>query len=395
MVKMIRECKTKEDLDEAAKLAVLCFHEPPKDMEKFFSEIKEFTLLGAFEEENMVAAAGWYDFQIFIREQLLNCAGIAYVMTNPIYRRKGHVKELMNKILLERKAKGYSVSALWPFDYDFYRKFGFERFEKTITYKFKPSQLSSELKLEDNIKIVEVTKSKDYTPLIQVAKNAEGKWNRVIGETNAWQVRGELQNYSIYLLKRDDEPIAYICFEFKKRAEWQYDMRVMDLAFTDIDAKHAIFAFIRNFSADISNVIINLPYTVEVESYLTSVLEDCKFNQWPAMLRILDVKKSFESLKYPSYLKKKLLFNVEDSLISENTGTWQLHIENGQCIASKVDVEKDDDKVLKLTLHQLTQLLSGYSSLDKILEHKNSPIPDEWNDTHLFPEVPTAIMVWF
>jgi predicted acetyltransferase len=172
-------------------------------------------------------------------------------------------------------------------------------------------------------------------------------------------------------------------------------MRIMDIAYVDTDAKHALLALIRNFSADINKVHVNLPYTEEVESYLTSVLEDCKFNQWPAMLRVLDIKKSFESLSYPNYLKEQLLFHVEDTLITENTGVWQLDISEGKCIASKVEIDKEDEKVLKLTLHQLSQLLSGYSSIDKILEHKNTPIPEEWKDKHLFPEVQTGIMVWF
>ena len=395
LTEMIRELKEKNDKEKATKLAVLCFHELVSDMERFFSEIEEFNLIGTFEGDSLLATVGTYDFQIFIRNQLLDCAGVAYVMTDPVYRRKGKVKELMNKILLDSKAKGYPVSALWPFEHDFYRKFGFEKFEKTTTFKFKPGQIKSDFKLKDNYQVEEVTNTKDYQPLIQIATKAQKKWNRVISKTAAWMVRGPLQNFKMYLFKRDNDPVAYICINFKKVGEWDYDMKIMDMAFIDTDAKHSLFAFIRNFSADITKVHLNLPYTEEVESYLDSVLEDCKFNQWPAMLRILDIKKSFESLAYPTNLKKNLLFYVEDPLIKENSGVWQLAIENGKCVAHKVDTPKENERVLQLTLLELSQLLSGYASIDKILEHKNVLIPKEWLDKHLFPEVQTAVMVWF
>ncbi|MCG3254603.1 MAG: GNAT family N-acetyltransferase, partial [Candidatus Heimdallarchaeota archaeon] len=88
---MIREFKDTEDINQAVKLAVLCFHEPAKEMEKFFAGIQELKMLGAFEENTLLAAAGSYKFQMFIREKLFDCAGIAYVMTNPVQRRKGYV----------------------------------------------------------------------------------------------------------------------------------------------------------------------------------------------------------------------------------------------------------------------------------------------------------------
>ena len=120
---MIREFKDKEDIDQAVKLAALCFHEPTKEMEKFFEGIKELKMLGAFEEKTLLAAAGAYKFQMFIRDTLFDSAGIAGVMTNPTERRKGYVKELMNKLIVEKKKQGYPVAALWPFEHSFYQKF--------------------------------------------------------------------------------------------------------------------------------------------------------------------------------------------------------------------------------------------------------------------------------
>ncbi|MCE7741107.1 MAG: GNAT family N-acetyltransferase [Candidatus Heimdallarchaeota archaeon] len=393
---MIQELKNTEDLEKAANLAALCFHDPIKEMKEFYSQIQELEMIGIYEKSILTAAAGSYKFRIFIRDQILDCAGVANVMTDPAYRRKGYVKELMIKILEDSKNQGYPIAALWPFDHDFYRKFGFESGEKTITFKFKPGQIKSDFKIEDNITIEDVTEKNDFLPLIQVAENAQNKYTRVYGDVAAWQMRGKLQGFKTYLIERDGKPIAYISLKFKKVKEWEFNMNIMDLAYVDIEAKHTLFAFLKNFEADITNIFINLPYQEEVESYLTSVNDEHKFNQWPAMMRILDIQQCFEQLHYPKHLESKIYFKVEDKIISENSGIWELDIQEGKCKASVIeDGTVEMDKVLEITINQLTQILIGYSSIAKLLEHQKAKIPNEWTTKELFPEVPTAIMAWF
>jgi len=393
---LIRELKDAKDLEQVAELASLCFHDPPKEMKDFYSKIQELEMLGIYEESNLKAAAGSYKFQIFIRNQILDCAGVANVMTDPIFRRKGYVNELMNRILLDKKNQGYPIAALWPFDHEFYRKYGFDSGEKTITFKFKPSDIKSDFKVAENITIEDVTEKNDFQPLIQITLNAYNKYTRIFGDIAAWQMKGNLQGFKTYLVKRDDEPIAYLSLKFKKVKEWEFDMNIMDFAYVDIDAKHTLFAFLRNFEADISNIYINLPYQEEVENYLTSVKDEHKFNQWPAMMRILDIKKCFEQLNYPKYLNKKLFFKIEDKIITENSGIWMLDVIDGKCSVTKKTAEEVADKeILELTIQQLTQLFVGHSTIARLLEHKNINLPEEWKDNHLFPEVPTAIMLWF
>ncbi len=393
---MIKELKDTTDIEKAVNLAALCFHDPVKKLKEYYFEIQELEMLGIYENSILKAAAGSYKFQMFIRNQIFDCAGIANVMTEPAYRRKGYVTELMNKILVDRKNQGYPIAALWPFDHSFYQKFGFESGEKTITFKFKPGQIKSQFKIEDNIKIEDVTDKNDFLALIQVAENALNKYTRIYGDVAAWQMRGKLQEFKTYLVERDGKPIAYLSLKFKKVKEWEFDMNIMDFAFIDIEAKHTLFAFLRNFEADITNILVNLPYQEEVEGYLTDINDEHKFNQWPAMVRILDVQQCFEQLIYPKDLESKIYFSIEDKIILENSGIWELDIKEGTCKASIIKeglIEKE--KVLEITINQLTQILVGYSSVAKLMEHQNTKIPKEWIAENLFPEVPTGIMLWF
>lgn len=394
---MIRKFRDTKDNEQAIELSELCYHESKENFIKFFKEIKEIDLIGIFEDDILLAAAGSHKFKMFVRNQIFSCSGIGYVMTHPKSRRKGYVKQLMNQLMKEKKDEGDEISALWPFRHSFYQKFGYENCDKTITYKFSPSNIKPVFKIGADISIDDITESNDFTSLNQVAENALNKYTRIIGDKDAWLLRGRAQaSFKIYLIKRKNIPIAYISFKFRDLSEWEHDLIIIDLAFIDIEAKKTIFAFLRNFEADIRHIFIKIPYEEEMESYLINSVGDHKFNQWPGMVRILDVKKCLEKLIYPPTINTELYFKLKDDIITENTGVWKLNIKDTKCSAQKVNENSIESiNVLDFTINQLTQVFIGKSRIERIFELELSKVPKEWLNTNLFPEVPCALMIDF
>ncbi|GAH44580.1 unnamed protein product, partial [marine sediment metagenome] len=157
-----RQISTKDEYDQAAELAATCFHESKEDMKNDFKEFSEQYFLGAFEDNQLQVAADGRFFGIFIRNQLFKCAGIAFVMTNPIHRREGLVNKLMNILLRKMKDDGYVYSALWPFEHKFYSNFGYASIEKAISYKIKPSNIRKDLQKDESISIRRYEPTKDF-----------------------------------------------------------------------------------------------------------------------------------------------------------------------------------------------------------------------------------------
>ena len=115
---MIKEIKSEEDIKQAAKIAEICFHMLNFEQNlEFFKGAKEFDFIGFFDEDKLLAAAGAHEFQIFVRDKLFSCAGVAAVMTDPIHRKKGYVKELMIELLKKKHSEGYDLTSLWPFNH--------------------------------------------------------------------------------------------------------------------------------------------------------------------------------------------------------------------------------------------------------------------------------------
>jgi predicted acetyltransferase len=391
-----KQISTKDEYNQLAELAATCFHEAVEDMKKDLKEFSEQYFFGAFEDDNIQAAVDGRFFEIFIRNQLFKCAGIAFVMTSPVYRRKGLVNKLMNILLRKMKDDGYIYSALWPFEHKFYGKFGYASVEKAISYKIKPSNIRRDIQKDEKISIIRYDHTKDFEKLDKIARNAVNKYTRIIGKEDAWKLRSYPQRFKMYLFERGDEPVGYFCFKLKKTGEHQHDMNILDLAYTDISTKKTILSFLRNFDSDIKHILVNLPYEEEILSYLVDYNTEHKFASWPGMLRVLDLKMCFEGLNYPTKISTTLYLKLEDKIIQENTGTWKLNINKGKCVVLKTteeDVSKD--RILEISVNKLTQLLAGYASLPKLIEAEESAIPEEWLDPHLFPSMPCSIMVWF
>jgi len=396
---MIKEIIDKESFKQAAKLAEICFHEQTtEDNIKYYEKLKELYFIGIFENNELLATSGSYDFRIFVRNQLFTCSGICHVMTDPAHRRKGYVRKLMTKILLKNYKEDYEFTALWPFNHKFYNKFGYESCEKPIAYKFNPSDIKSNLKIQEGVKIIEVTDENQYPLLNQIAEKALNKYTRVVSNHDAWTLRGFVEGFKIHIFERENEPIGYISYKFKKSKvdEWQTNMEILDLVYIDKITKQSIFAYLRNFESDITNITLYLPYEEEVLSFLSEIKEQHKFASWPSMIRILNVKSVFEKMNFHENNNIELYAKIKDEIIEENNGIWQFRIQECKCSASKITEEQvKDQDILEIDIGKLSQIVVGFQSISKLYETEKKEIPKNWTNEKIFPIQPCMFGVWF
>ncbi|MCG3227206.1 MAG: GNAT family N-acetyltransferase [Candidatus Heimdallarchaeota archaeon] len=395
---IIKEIKDKEEFKQAGELAELCFHAfTAENMIKFFNHVKDLYFIGAFEENTLLSAAGYHNFQIFIRGQLCKCSGIAAVMTHPIQRKKGHVKQLMIKLLEKSYNDGLEVSALWPFEHGFYRKFGYEVAEKPIFYKIKISNIK-DFKTDERISVRESKGKEDFDMLNTISQKALNKNTRIIGKFDAWFLRGIGTKRKIFIFEKEGSSAGFISFKFVKikDKDWGRNISVLDWAYTDIEIKKSILSFLKKFESDISEVRITLPYEEEMLTYLKEFNTSHVFADWPAMVRVINLKKTLEILNFPKNLEKNLFVEIDDEYISENKGLWNLKISGSKCIATKITNEEiQESQVLKLTINEICQLIVGFCTVNSLIESRNKKIPKEWLDEQLFPTAPCWIGIEF
>jgi len=114
------------DLSRAIDIWSLAFGFMDRDRWAMFYDSVLDTALGAYIDDYLVAIVGITNFQMWLGESLVPCAGVSAVAADPAHRRKGLVRKCLTASLQESHRKRVPLTALWPFSYPFYRRMGYE-----------------------------------------------------------------------------------------------------------------------------------------------------------------------------------------------------------------------------------------------------------------------------
>ena len=81
---------------------------------------------GAFDGGTIVATAGTFDLSIALPcGGATRMAGLTLVTVRPTHRRRGLLRELMNRHLTDARDRGFAISGLWASDAPIYSRFGY------------------------------------------------------------------------------------------------------------------------------------------------------------------------------------------------------------------------------------------------------------------------------
>ena len=102
----------------------------------------------AEEDGRALAGVGGLRMRQNVRGLVHDMAGVASVASHPSARRRGLVRELLNRLLRQMRDDGCAVSALYPFRPSFYARFGYVGIPRHRTVTFAPEGLSHLVRAE-------------------------------------------------------------------------------------------------------------------------------------------------------------------------------------------------------------------------------------------------------
>ena len=124
----VRKLTAKERF-EANIISTVAFHMRMEDPEKVREESEKETVedWGAFSDEGkMMARIINNRYTVFLDGHEVQCGGIGAVSTLPEYREEGAIRAIFRDLLSQARKNGEILSALYPFNHAFYRKFGYD-----------------------------------------------------------------------------------------------------------------------------------------------------------------------------------------------------------------------------------------------------------------------------
>lgn len=314
------------------------------------------------EGDDPVSILSSYDFATHLRGATLSMGGVSTVATPPEYRRQGHVETLLRELCREYREQGTPISALWPFEYPFYRKYGWATCTRYCEWSAPPSALRAAA--SDPAGEWRQLDREDWEPLDAVHDATMAGHDLAVDRTPDWWTERVLRSWEtdpfVYGWWDDDgTPRAYLVYRVE--GDWgDRTLHVDEQAAADPEAFGHVLRFLADHDSQVKAVEFN---TALDASLLDRVRDprklDCEVKPGP-MFRLVDVAATLAALSYPE--DERVSVALSDPLLPEVEGTYALSVEDGRATCERTDAPAD----AATDVGAFSQLVCGYRSAETL-----------------------------
>lgn len=337
--------------------------DPDEGVPEWLRRIRSFgERRGLFDGEDLLTVCRHIEFTARVRDEWLPLAGMAGVASPPEHRRQGFVEELIVESLVEYRERGWPLSALVPFDYGFYARYGWQTACRYCTAEVDAEALSvtrdaaagrfRRVGPEDYERLEPVYEA--WLDDHQLATRRSGDWwrNQAFqgGETElfgcVWERAGEPRGYVLYNVRDGDDGRT---------------LTVHELAYADQEAFLNLLRFCYNHDSQVEAVEIlgrSLDGLLDVIEDRDALEVEVAAGQ---AVRIVDVPLALESIDYPGVEEAAVTLAVEDDHADWNDHTFDLVVEDGTATVAETGADPD----ATVGIGTLSQIYVGYLSVDR------------------------------
>ena len=357
--------------------------------------------IGAFDEKDVLQSAiTIVPFTFRMNGHEVKMGGIGAVVTLPEARGMGLVRKIMDMAFPVMLKNGQTFSFLYPFSYDYYRKFGYEMCQFNNNVNIPTGQFSG-YTFPKNIR--PHNPEDDITPFMDIyAHFAQDRNLSVVRSKKDWEDmlnRDPFKNHEFTYLNRDEngKPNAYILYHPARRENVQgtalHRLAIKELCWTTPRGLHDIFGFINKLSPEYDSVDWKVPCDINIHALFPDpYVLSYKRDGGGGMNRILDVTAGLSTLRAPQG-SGKLALQITDAYWPSNSGTYTVEWESGHLTARKTDVFCVD---MATGIETLAQLVTGSLTPEECMYKKDTKIYSNHTQlTTLFPKQKLHISEYF
>jgi predicted acetyltransferase len=373
MAEEIRPLATDAEGDRFVNMVGQAFRGNPEQARRRRSHVRMEELRGLFVDGEMRATLRLIDMPLWFGAAPVRSGGLSAVATPPEYRRQGYIGRLLRATLAEIRDQGWPLSALYPFSFPFYKRYGWEHVVDNYNYTFPIERLPT----SPNAGTWHaVTLSTDFNSDPETGGVAEADVATLMEIYDAWVVGRNgpmardarwwrMQKLGVGRERRPDayiwrdatgQPRAYVIYAFENlTSEWHRRLQVWDWAALDATALRALLQFLRHHDSQAAEVRIAVP---EATRFL-ALFDDPEFKvevEAGLMLRLVDVPAALAARPYPPEVRAQVALAVSDPVLDWNTGTVVLTADGGTGSAERTSTAPG----LSLDVRTLARLYSGY-----------------------------------
>ncbi|MCL2373549.1 MAG: GNAT family N-acetyltransferase [Defluviitaleaceae bacterium] len=366
----IRIIKPSEQIEYTAICNSVFFGSPRLDIREMrkkpdeHGKDDETIRLGYFSDTGkLLSALSLIPYEMRLGDKTVKMGGIGAVVTRPDARAGGFVRKLFDEAFQIMVREGYVYSFLYPFSFDFYRKFGYElcyaRANATI-----PMYTISGYHIPPAIE--EFEPGGDTAPYEEIYRKFTADYSlSLVRSSETWRKRlkrDPYKNLEFTYLFRDEsgQPVSYILYGVES-GDGGSNLDIDELCWVNPTGLQYAFGFIQRLGAEFSNVKwSNMPAGIVPHAMVADVFDVSLRHNGIGMGRLVDVAASLATMPSPEG-QGQATIEVQDSYLPQNSGIYTITWQNGQLSVAKTNTTPH----ITTTVETLAQLVTGYLSLNE------------------------------
>jgi len=317
--------------------------------------------------DRIVAAAAARDFRQWFGGRELEMSGIWGVVTSPEHRGGGLATRAVTTLLEEARARGQSISALYPATQRPYRGIGYELAGTMTRHEVALDDLPGGAPGPLPVEELDLSRDLDgvracYTASVSghngpIDSDEDDWWpDRILGRWFSTDVQRAV-------VARGPEGIeGYASFTYGPASgaiDFNYSVVCRHLVASTLAGMASLLSYLRAFRG----LGVSLRFTGPPAAPLSLLIEEQRVlpvwtYRW--MLRLLDVRVALEERGYPP-ISGDVVLAVEDGLFPQNRGPWRVKVSEGVASVEPVDIGVAGH-VHAISIGTLSSLYSGFLS---------------------------------
>lgn len=347
---------TNDDLLAYSRLCSICYSYPSTEEPQPKTKEQLRTMRGVFGDNGeLLSAMTQHPFDSLFCDHPVKMCGIGGVVTDPTSRSGGNVRKIFETDLPRMYEEGFVFSALYPFSYYFYGKFGYTWTEFWRNAEIDRENLRKDLCKADEI--IRILPGEDDRGMRAIHEQyIADKQLPVLRNDAAWEnlrsgTPWEKMKYA-YVLRIGGKPVSYWIGQMEK-ANRIGTMRILDMAWTCPEGMKAIFAMMRGMN-EINQIAMRVYPGFDPRNMVTEAYDVTIPTPGIGMTRVVNVEKALSMLPVPA-ISGKVTIGVTDAHISNNNGCFTVSSDGNALVVKKEDVPAD----IECNIQGLTALVVG------------------------------------
>ena len=353
------------EIEYAKELWDYCFE---KKNDPFFSfyfnnYVQTENIIGAFDKKNFTGMTHLNPYTLCLNGRELPVSYLVGVATAPQYRGQGVMRTLLNDAFTLLRKRGQSVSLLMPIMAGIYLPHGFAYCYNKLKYYLPLNELSSAVSVAQSCEMHHADEKQ-----LQIFVNLYLKYTKnfngfLIRAQKEWQnilkdiltTRDNSVGHAI-LAKRNGEYCGYLLYIIDGN-----DFRIVELVSCDVSVKNTFLQYAAGHSSQCSHLHWLAPENDL--TYLDFYLNRYQLVLQPFMMgRIIDVVGALRDLQFSAPKGLQIDFCLQDDLVKENNGVFQLAEQSGKAYLVKNQKQKAQ---MTMNIGTFAQLCFGaFSAVD-------------------------------